>query len=258
MVLFASISLLMACETGMVKTDGLQDDSTGGFGRDDQRKGAGDVYVKMAVAYMEDGQIDVALQKARQALSVEPGNAQAHNVIALLFDRLGEDALAERHFNRGMEIQPRNSYLLNAFGTFMCNRQRYTEADELFQKALSNPLYKTPEVALTNAGICSGRIPDIERSETYLRRALEKNPRFAPALIQMGQVSFTAGKYLSARAYLQRYLEVAPHTAASLWLGVRTERELGDRDSEASYSLSLRNNFPDSNEAKLLMELQQK
>lgn len=247
--------MLTAC--GGAMRGGVQEDSTGDFGQN-QTKGAGDIYVKLAVAYMEEGQLDVALRKAKQAINVEPSNAQAHNVIALLYERLGENNLAEQHYVRGLELQPRNSYLLNAYGTFMCNREKYEQADELFQRAVANPLYKTPEIALTNAGICIGRSSDKARSEKYMRMALEKNPRFAPALIQMGLLSYEAGNYLSARAYLQRYSATAAHTAASLWLGVRTERELGDRDSEGSYALRLRNNFPDSQEAKMLMELQPK
>jgi type IV pilus assembly protein PilF len=38
-----------------------------------------------------------------------------------------------------------------------------------------------------------------------------------------------------------------------LWLGVRIERRLGDRNSEASYALQLRNRFPDSREARALL-----
>ena len=76
----------------------------------------------------------------------------------------------------------------------------------------------------------------------------------APALIQMGQISYDQGNYLSARGYLQRYLEVARHTPASLWLGIRVEKELGDKDTLSSYALLLRNNFPDSDEAALLRQ----
>jgi type IV pilus assembly protein PilF len=35
-------------------------------------------------------------------------------------------------------------------------------------------------------------------------------------------------------------------------LGVRVERRLGDRNSEASYAMQLRKNFPDSKEARAL------
>ncbi len=70
----------------------------------------------------------------------------------------------------------------------------------------------------------------------------------------MSDLSYNQGNYLSARGYLQRYLEIANHTPISLWLGIRIERELGDKNALSSYALSLRNNFPDSKEARLLQE----
>jgi type IV pilus assembly protein PilF len=39
----------------------------------------------------------------------------------------------------------------------------------------------------------------------------------------------------------------------ALWLGVRVENRLGDRDSEASYAAQLHRRFPESNETKMLM-----
>ena len=70
----------------------------------------------------------------------------------------------------------------------------------------------------------------------------------------MSQISYEKANYLSARAYLQRYLEISRHTSTSLWLGIKIERELGDKDALSSYILSLKNNFPDSIEAGLLLE----
>ena len=70
----------------------------------------------------------------------------------------------------------------------------------------------------------------------------------------MCDLSFRLGRHLPARGYLQRYAEVARHSPRSLWLGVRIERELDDRDAEASYALQLEKNFPDSAQTKLLLE----
>jgi type IV pilus assembly protein PilF len=68
----------------------------------------------------------------------------------------------------------------------------------------------------------------------------------------MSVISYDVARYLPARAYLQRYLEIGRHTPQSLWLGIRIERELGDKDALASYTLQLENGFPDSTEAGLL------
>jgi type IV pilus assembly protein PilF len=251
--------LLVGCQQGTVRPGGTSPDmvdNTGQFSQHNQT-GEGDVYVKLAIAYMREGHLDVALMKAKQALSVEPANAEGHNVVALLYDRLGERDLAEKHFLRSLRIDTKNSYVLNAYASFLCQQQRYEEADGHFLKALLNPLYRTPEVALTNAGICAIRNSDLKKAEEYFRRALGYNAKFPLALIQMAQISFRNEQNLSSRAYLQRYLELTKPTPASLWLGIQNERILGDRNAVSSYSLMLKNNFPDSREVLLLKDSEQ-
>jgi len=53
-------------------------------------------------------------------------------------------------------------------------------------------------------------------------------------------------------SYLERFKRPLEANAEILWLGVRVERRLGDRNSEASYALQLRNRFPESKEARSL------
>jgi type IV pilus assembly protein PilF len=43
-------------------------------------------------------------------------------------------------------------------------------------------------------------------------------------------------------------------TAEQLWLAVRIERKMRDRNSEASYAIQLRKHFPDSRETQLLLQ----
>ncbi len=250
------LTSLAGCQQqGMTRSSSLDmDDNTGQFGASNRNKGTGYIYVKLAAAYMHEGLLMQAMQNARRALTVEPSNADGHNVIALLYDRLNKHDLAESHFKRAIGYQPQNSYMLNAYGVHLCKQNRFDEADTLFLKALGNPLYKTPEVALANAGVCAGRKPDMEQSERYLREALKHNPRLPAALMHMAKINYDKEQFFSTRTYLKRYREVALNTASSLWLGILTERELGNKDSVASYSLLLRNAFPDSQEANLLKE----
>ena len=70
----------------------------------------------------------------------------------------------------------------------------------------------------------------------------------------MSELTFKQNNYMSSRGYLQRYLEVGRHTPKSLWLGIQVERILGDKDAVSSYALMLKNNFPDSEETRLLNE----
>ena len=245
--------LLNGCSTG--NTRGDMEDSTGALGDTEQlTTGAGEIYVKLAVAYLQNNQLDVALQQAKKALKVDPESAAAHNAIALIYARLGEFGLAEQHYLNGIQKEPRDPYIRNAYGTFLCQQGRFAEAEQEFVNALKNPLYRTPELAYTNAAICTASQGSHERSEAYLLKALQANPSFPPALLQMARRSLTRGDYSNARLYLQRYSALAPHSAESLWIGIQTERALGDRDRAASYLLQLRSRFPDSPEMQFANE----
>ena len=110
--------------------------------------------------------------------------------------------------------------------------------------------YKTPESALENAGVCAAQIPNAEKAEDYLRKALSINDKLPVALAEMADLMFKKQNYLSTRAYLQRFGEVSKPTARSLWLGIRTERKLGDKEAEARYAKLLQSQYPDSLEFK--------
>jgi len=249
-----AVFLISGCTPNNTRPD--TQDSTGDLGEDTEspNKGASDIYVQLAVAYLGQGQMDVALKQAKKAVDIDSTSVDARNVLALVYDRLGESSQAETHFKAGIQAHPKDPYIRNAYGTMLCRQNRFKEADVQFQAALKNPLYKTPEVALTNAGICDLARNDPVQAEVNLRSALQRNPRYATALMEMAKLSYENGEYLSSRAYLQRYLAVAGPTPSSLWLGIRTESQLGDRDAVASYSMMLRNQYPDSQEIQLLRD----
>lgn len=121
-------------------------------------------------------------------------------------------------------------------------------------KAVANPLYANAENGYYNVGVCAMQGGKLEQADGYFRKALEINGQMAPALLQMADVSLQLQRAPQAHAYLQRYSAMAQLNARALWLGVRIERELGDRDAEASYALQLDKNFPDSSQTKLLLE----
>ncbi len=70
----------------------------------------------------------------------------------------------------------------------------------------------------------------------------------------MAELSFEAEQYLAARGYMQRYEQVSRHNSRSLWLGIRIERKLGDKDAVSSLAMLLKANYPDSPETRLLIE----
>ena len=247
------LSLLVPLLIGGCATQGPinEQDATGDLGSN-QRESPAKIYVEMGIAYMREGRPAVALQKLKKAIAVDPKSAEAHNVIAILYERLGKQELAGEHFARAVQLEPQDPYVRNARGSFFCNQGQFQEAEAEFESALSNPLYPTPWVAMTNAGLCAERSGDMIKAENYYRRALSANEQYFQALYQMAELSLQQGNFLSARGYLERYNAVAEPTAGSLWLGVQIESRLGDFGKAREYQRLLLEKFPDAPEVQLL------
>jgi type IV pilus assembly protein PilF len=210
------------------------------------------VNLNLGVEYLRLGEYEKALSKLEKAREADENYPPTYNTLGVLYQRLGDKVKAEAYYQHALRLNSSDPPTLNNYGRFLCQEGRYDEAEATFLKAAQNPLYSTPEIALSNAGTCAMAQGNLDTAERYFRSALEKNPRVAVALLQMAQISYTNASYLSARAYLQRYLEIGKHTAKTLWLGINIERELGDKNLLASYELLLKNKYPQSKEASLL------
>lgn len=211
-----------------------------------------DLYVNMAAAYLQRGQINAAMARAKRAVREDRNSARAQYMLAIVYQRLGEREQAEKAFHKAVQLDANNPDYRNAWGVVLCKQQRYQDADEQFQRALDKPLYATPEIALANAADCARRAGDPLAAERYWRRALEKNPTFAPALLGLAEQRFAKGDTEAARSYMSRYSRSGQVTPKALLLAARIERELGNAAGAKALETSLRQRFPDAPE---IMEL---
>ncbi|VAW76406.1 hypothetical protein MNBD_GAMMA15-1705 [hydrothermal vent metagenome] len=212
------------------------------------------VNAQLAVEYMREGMLEAALSTFKKAIKQNPSYQPAHSSIAVLYERLGEDKLAEKHYRRAHSLNSKDPLTLNNYGQFLCRNERYDEADKMFTAALKDPLYRRPDKVLTNMGLCASRQLKQDVAIDYFRKALTRNSKYKPALREMARISFERKHWLGVRAYLQRLQEGGSLTPEFLWLGVQTEKELGDRDAMSSYTLLLKNRYPESEQTRLLGE----
>jgi len=211
--------------------------------------------LNLGIAYLKQGNYNKALEKLKKSLIADSDYAPTYNVLGLLYQQLGDNSKAEENFKRALAFNSVDSSTLNNYGNFLCKLGRLSEAEGAFIKAAKNPLYDAPEIAITNAGQCLYQNKKIGSAEKYFRQALQLNPQIPQALIKMSEINFDNKKFLSSRAYLQRYQEISPHNARTLLLGIKVENALGDQDAASSYKLLLKNSFPDSNEFAELKNL---
>jgi type IV pilus assembly protein PilF len=221
------------------------------------REQAAAVNTELALAYMREGNLAAARDKIDKSLQQNARTAKTQMAAGFIYDRLGEKRKAKSHYEQAVKLGADNPDVLNNAAVYFCRNGDFTRGEELLLRAAQSPLYKTPDVAFTNAGRCARADGRVKEAEAHFRKALSINPKQADALLQMAELAQGNGNGLQARAFLERYSAIAPVSAATLWLGRRIELDLGDGEQAARYAQRLRDEFPTSEEAGRLFDEEQ-
>src|ERR1700754_667286 len=218
----------------------------------DDRAQGGEVHTELGQRYMQSGDLKGAMEKLQKALQFDPKYVPAHTVIAVLYERINDPVNAELHYRKAVEFDPKKGSVNNNLAVFLCKQQRPQEAKAFFDRALADPFYETPDLALTNAGTCLLQSQDYDSAEAYFRKAVARNPNNPDALYQMAHVLYLKNDAFRARAFLQRYEAAGSPSPDSLKLGHDIELRLGNGEGAQDYAKRLREKFPDSEPARAL------
>ncbi len=219
---------------------------------------AGKINARLAMEYLKRGKLEVAQEKIEKALVQKPKDVNVQLAAGLVYERLHEMKRAEKHFRQAIRVDPTSPEAQNALGAFLCRNKEHDKGVDMFLAAAQNPIYRTPYVAYTNAGVCARSAGNLEMAEQYLRQALTSRVDYAETYAQLAGVLHDRGNDLQARAFVERYLAIAPATPDMLLLGHNIEQALKDTDAAAVFGSRLRKEFPDSSQARALDDVEQR
>lgn len=193
----------------------------------------------MASSLYATGQLDDARIKAQQVLRVAPASSDAHTLLGLIASANGQGADAGLHYRKALDITPGKGAYANNYGIWLCGNGRAQESLAWFDKALLDPAYPTPATALANAGTCAQLAGQGVLAEAKWRQALVLDPEMSSALSGLAGLQFGRGQYLDARAFVERWLAIAPQDARALQLAAQIEQKHGDNAAAQRYLLRL-------------------
>ncbi len=214
-----------------------------------------DLYRELGVRYYQLGHLEDAKEKLTKALEINPKDPQTHNTLGVLYGRLGEMDIAKKHFDIAISLAPEDAKIKNNFGRFLCEQGKYSQAEKYLRSAANDPTNQIQWQVLTNLGHCKLLQGHKQKAILYFKKALLQNPKHAPALLAMAKIYYDDGKYMSARAFLERFFSASGkfQSADSLYLGYRIETALNAEKQAEQYRTSLLRQFPDSPETKKVL-----
>jgi type IV pilus assembly protein PilF len=209
------------------------------------------IRLELAVGYFSNGQTTIALDEIKQSINADPTMMEAYNLRGLIYMRLNDFALAEDSFKRALSLDTRAATVMHNYGWMLCQQTRFNDAAQWFTSALANPEYADRPKTLMAQGLCqmrSGKRADAEKS---LQSAYELDAANPVTGYNLALLLYQRGEFTRAQFLVRRINNSELANAESLWLGIKVERRLANRDATAQLASQLKKRFAQSPEAAL-------
>jgi type IV pilus assembly protein PilF len=172
----------------------------------EERKKKADGYYQEGVAVLNTDQ-QSAYVSFQKALKENPRHRDAHYYVAFIYAYQEKFDLAEAEVREAIRIDPDFPDAYNFLGQVLIKQNRRQEAIAAFHKAVSYPLYSTPDVAYYQLGLALELEGDMQNAKQAFEDALKVTPPNVPqamVYLELGRVHYKLGEDGKARETLAR------------------------------------------------------
>ena len=215
--------------------------------------GAVEDYVQLGLNYLSNGNRDQARFNLVRALEIAPNSIEANNAIALLYESESEFALAEKHYKNAIKRDKTFTQARNNYARFLYRQDRYKEARKQYQLVSEDVNYRLRPQGFIGLALSEKSLGNSQAAEAALARSYSLNPGNGSAILELAQLELDRGDYLSSKEYLDRFDDLGQPSPRSLSIGLQLADKFGLESTRESYSMALKNMYPDSREARTLI-----
>ena len=209
------------------------------------------IRLELAVGYFEQGKTTTALDELKQSIIADPSLFEAYNLRGLIYMRLNDAGLAEESFRRALVINPRASTVQHNYGWLLCQQSRVPEAVQMFATALADPNYGDRAKTWMTQGLCQMKIGKNADAEVSLGHSYELDAGNPITGYNLAVLFFNRGEFVRAQFYVRRINNSELANAESLWLGIKVESRMNNREAMSQLASQLKKRFPQSKELGL-------
>ena len=210
------------------------------------------IRLELAVGYFEQGQTTIALDELKQSLAADPNFGDAYNLRGLIYMRLNDFRLADESFRRAIALNPADSNNHHNYGWLLCQQGRYADAAPFFARALANPQYGDRPKTFMTQGLCQMKAGQPKLAEESLTRSYELDAGNPITGYNLALLLYQRDELVRAQFTIRRINNSELANSESLWLGIKVEHRMANRDAEEQLAIQLRKRYPQSRETAWL------
>ena len=246
-IIISSILFLSGCISS--KTTVTTKNSGAGGSTQFQPAAAAKTRVKLALVYMRNNNMQAAKQNLDMALEYQPKSGDVHRAFAYYYQTVDENDSAEEYYKKSLRLDSTNADTYNNYGTFLCQLERYEEAEVAFLQAIEQTRYSSVANTYENAGLCAQKAKADDKALEFFQSALSHNPNKSYINLYLAKLNIDRKDYPTARSNLLNYQKKSKASAESLWQWIRLSYATEKGASLSKYVGQLLEKFPDSQRA---------
>lgn len=147
-----------------------------------------------------------AIEQFEAELAADPGHFESHRGLAAAWMRLGDPARALPPLETCLAMRPDHVETRFQLGRMLSALGRLDEAEPHLRAAAES---RDDADAWAELGLLHRRRGDLESSAGAFRRALERDPRHSPSLLNLGQILVRTGRAEEGEPLLERHRQVS-------------------------------------------------
>lgn len=178
-------------------------------------------YRQLGEAYIQQDNLPRAMSALDRALAIDPQDPGALQAMAMIYQRQGEEALAEHYFSKALALDPNFTRVRNNYAAFLYDQGRTSAACEQLDIATRDTHYANRSRLFANLGRCEWELGDIVSARQNLLRAQQIDSRQPLSYLTLAELEYAQGNLLRARSQLDHYVRLAGPTPAARRLETR-------------------------------------
>jgi len=176
---------------------------------------------QLAASLRDEGQTPAAIEHLREAIDLDPTNAEAHLLLGFIQMERRDYPNAEEHLSTAIKLlekQKRGGATLaearNIFGLCLIELERYDEALLVLRQSATDELNTAPHLAWGNLGLAQFRLGEYEEAVRSTMEAVRIEPRFCVGYYTMGEALWRLRQLKDAERALVSAIEADPSCAS--------------------------------------------